>query len=630
MFTCITGLDFQASFLEKVMELDRLVYSPKYAGELANMVARYEKNPDTFFCIMDKDADRLAGYINFFPCMPSLYQDIVSDCPTIRDDDITPEEIALYQTEENHLFVISIVIHPDYRKTKDAIVALTDGWIAYLNAIQDRGYPITDITATAVSSDGKKCLRNLLFHQLRTLTDGNVVYSCEDKFLEKLLKHELYFKSYRDDIYLLLPFADNKKNQRMNDIFGWEDKHSHSGMFMRGKPLYPGQVKAAAPTEVPDIPAALIEGLNDCLTYECDNTVVEELETRYLGAFSFLHSTDDYLPEGEEVVIGEETAYAILTAHAPTHMYVLTLLLPDCAYSTTQVEDQLSYGYLKIRDPKDPSHFIDLYEYLRQTYGLLKCGDGKCLLCMSEKPAQPMEFQNILSGEVYNSMHIDYHIKSPQIEEQCEKNYAQYDYYEVYLSDMVIAFILKEFSDNVFDRIAITATYAFIAELVMFQNISLAKTNIKISNALAGSGDLSHEDVLDFYQEFGMTIRFWEKRNFKYRGTQAEAACITTAFENKELREAYYEHQEFLEHIVDLKSARMEARNGMILNIVATVLALIQIQSFAVDLLSSLYQYLGIAPSYAAHTFNTGIFGGTFTVILIYLILRRRSRHKKK
>lgn len=600
-YKILTGLDFDTDFLPGVMDLDREVYSDEYVGVLENMVARYEKNRDSFVCIMDEERDKLVGYINFFPCTEELYQDIRYNTTVIRDDDIRPDEVASYSGKENHLFVISIAISSEYRDS-DAIVVLTDAWNSHLTRLVKQGYPITDICAIAVSGDGQKALRNNLFKRERELSDGNIVF----------VRDNLYVKSYRSDIYLMLPLADHVKNHRLERLFDSREN-------------------------VPDIVRTLMDGLDDCIAYEVSNTVAEELDLAYLGEFDLLHTTDDYPPEGQEIVVGKENMYAILTAHRPSHMYVLTLFLPDSPYSTTQVQDQLSYGYLKITHPGDikvrsaegeaEPKYLDIYEYIRHKYGLLKCGDGKTLLCMSGKPDDPREFQNILSGEVYNSMHINYHIQSEKIEEMCQTNHAQYDYYEVYLSDVVIAFILKKFSDNIHDRIELTATYAFIAQLVMFQNTSIAKTNIKITNALANSGDISYEQIHDLYSEFGKTVRFWEIRNFKYNGTQEEAACITEAFSNDELRKTYYEHQEFLEHIVDLKTAQTEAVNGTVLNIVATVLAVIQIQDFAVGLLAGLYSRLGIEAIYAQRTFTTSIISLPLTILLICMILRKKRRN---
>lgn len=649
-FKILTGKEFDKSFLPSIMELDGAVYEPEYVGELQNMEARYKKNPDSFVCIMDEEQGRLAGYINFFPCTEELYKNIRYETDVIRDDDIRKDEVALYSKEGNHLFVISIVVHPDYRDTKDAITALSDAWIEHLNGLEEQGYPITDILAIAVSEDGKKALRNYMFTVERKLSDGNIVYVCENRqldeddpeqrseFLKKLLEHDLYFKSYRSDIYLMLPLADNVKNHRMDDLFDCEESE-----------------------DVPDVADTLMEGLKSCIDYEVSNDVRKELDTVFLGEFLLLHTTDDYPPEGKEIVVGEEKMYAILTAHRPSHMYVLTLFLPDSPFSTTQVQDQLSFGYLKIRHPGDikvcgadeeEPEYIDIYEYIKHRYGLLKCGDGKTLLCMSGKPEKKRELQNILSGEVYNSMHIDYRIKSKEIKEMCNTNRAQYDYYEAYISDVTIAFILKNESSKdsndpkkywddgseadeerqeiMNERIEKTATYAFIAQLVMFQNTSLAKTNIKITNALANDGDISLEQIHELYREFGKTVRFWEIRNFKYNGTQAEAACITKAFSNEELKEKYYEHQEFLEHMVEVKKAQTEERNSAVLNIIATVLAAIQVQEFIVEILVNLYSALGIDVDYAEQTFKIVIIGGALLFLCVYIILKKKEREMSR
>ena len=645
-FKILKGTEFDKSFLPKVMELDGKVYEPEYVGELQNMEARYEKNPDSFVCIMDEEKNELAGYINFFPCTEELYQNIRYETDVIRDDDISPDEVALYSEEGNHLFVISMVVHPDYRGTKDAITTLSKAWIEHLNGLEEQGYPITDILAIAVSEDGKKALRNYMFTMERQLSDENIVYVCENRqldeddpdqrsvFLEKLLKQDLYFKSYRSDIYLMLPLADNVKNHRMDGFFDLNE-----------------------PKAIPYVAKKLIEGLKSCINYEVSNDVRKELDTVFLGEFSLLHTTDDYPPEGKEIVVGEEKMYAILTAHRPSHMYVLTLFLPDSPFSTTQVQDQLSYGYLKIRHPGDikvrgadekEPEYIDIYEYIKHMYGLLKCGDGKTLLCMSGKPENKRELQNILSGEVFNSMHIDYHIDSKKIEKMCKANRAQYDYYKAYISDVTIAFILKNDSSKddedqkkywndgseteeerqeiISERIGITATYAFIAQLVMFQNTALAKTNIKITNALANDGDISLEQIHELYREFGKTVRFWEIRNFKYNGTQAEAACITKAFSNEELKEKYYEHQEFLEHMVEVKKAQTEERNSAVLNIIATVLAAIQVEDFIVELLVKLYSAIGIEIDNADQTFKVIIIGGALIFLCVYIILKKKER----
>lgn len=181
------GEQIGRDYLEKVLELDAIVYEPQYVGELANMQERYDVNPESFVCIINEEDESLVGYINFFPCKDELYRSIRYESDVIRDDDICGAEIEAYRPEENHLFILSVAIHPDYRNS-DVVILLTESWIDYLNRIQESGSPVTDILATAVSEDGMKFLRNRMFVQERQLEDGNIVYVCEEAYLDKLLK----------------------------------------------------------------------------------------------------------------------------------------------------------------------------------------------------------------------------------------------------------------------------------------------------------------------------------------------------------------------------------------------------------------------------------------------------------
>ena len=85
-FQILWGEDFAPGFLEKIMEIDRIVYKSEYVGELSKMQARYHRNPRTFVCVMD--GERVAGYINFFPVVQALWDEITETGMKIRDDDI--------------------------------------------------------------------------------------------------------------------------------------------------------------------------------------------------------------------------------------------------------------------------------------------------------------------------------------------------------------------------------------------------------------------------------------------------------------------------------------------------------------------------------------------------------------
>lgn len=619
----LTGEEFDESFLSNVMDVDRACYEEEYVGELANMVARYRKNPRTFVCVMDQD--QLAGYINFFPVTLGLWEEIVEEGMRIRDDDITPEELADYSdTEKNYLFIISVAVRPEYRNDRAVVSMLTDGFIDYLNRLQAEKLEIGGIAGTAVSEDGQKFLSSRMFSLYREIEDGNKVYLCEGMYLEELLKKKLYFKTYQNDTYLFLPYADNEKNPRINHLLDQREEKNEMA---------------------PPLAGCLLKALDDCLEYEYDSDIVGELERVYLGEFHLMHTLDETYNDEEKscvgkkkmpYIVGEEKAYLSLLAHHQTHMYILMILVPDSRYSASQLEDQMCQGYLKIREDgsKDEKGFYryrNINEYLWEEYGLLPCGRGKCFLCLSKKPENEKEFLNILSAETYNSIHQDFHIQYQELLEQAQSSKAIYDYYEAYMTEEVVAFLLYDYAGmKPEERMELTATYVFIIELVVFQNTALNKMTIKISNAFLREGDVSYQYISKLYRDYAKTIKFWQSNNFKYYGTQKEAEQIRKAFENDELQQSYYEQQDFLEHMVDIENAQTERRNGMVINVAATILAIIQVQEYMVGLLQRFYEMFDITVESASSTFDVMVLGGGGLILLVVYILNQKRQYMRK
>ena len=188
---------------------------------------------------------------------------------------------------------------------------------------------------------------------------------------------------------------------------------------------------------------------------------MDELERVYLGSYELMHTLDLY-PEDEEErphIVGEETVHISLLAHPRSHMYIVMLFIPNCRYSTSQLEDQVCQKFLQIRNKGDQDEngfyqYWNLNEWLKKEYGLLQCGTGKSILSMSKKPEQEQEFYNILTGESYNSMRQEFHIVYDKLKHCAANNRAIYDYYEVYLTEEVVAFVLNDFEEMDADEFA--------------------------------------------------------------------------------------------------------------------------------------------------------------------------------
>ena len=611
-FKILYGEDVDVAFLSKLDPVDEACYEPKYWGEAENTIARYEKNRQQFVFVLDEETQELAGYLNFFPCEQGLYADNLSECDYIRDDDITPDEVAPYRHDENHLFILSICVHPQYQGG-GVIKLLTDGFISYLNKLEEQGYPITDIMGTAVSPHGKKALRNMLFRELRVLGDGNTVFICDGAGLRKFLQNDLFFASYKADYWMMIPLAEHEANLRVTRLLDeYETQSAQDGNA----------------DEDAKLGALLVEELRERLSYECTNKVAEDIELAYLGTYDFLHTTDEYAgldDPADEVVVNTNRGTAVLVAHRKTHMFILAVVLPRYANSVTQMEDQLSYGYMRIRNPRNPSQFISFYEHLRLTYGLHQCGQPKSLLYLSNLPESHLELTNMLAAEAVDNYGRDYTLKSAELDALANTDRSQYEDYQVYLSSRAVVYVPWRFHEQVSQRIDVFVDYVFVVLIALFQNTALEKVNNRVTAILEERSDISPKVKLAIDEEYGKTVRFWENQNFKYLAAQYESEAIRQAFLSQEMHDMYNEHQEYLEHVVSVKAAISDNRNATILSVVATVLAIISAQPFIVNLMKGLYGFLGIEAVYAEASVNFGLFGGIVVFFLLALLYMRKK-----
>ncbi|MCR5249337.1 MAG: hypothetical protein K6E50_01880 [Lachnospiraceae bacterium] len=393
--------------LYRVFLADQEVYSwePDYIGRFSNMEERHKAFPKSFVCLFD--GDELAAYICFFPVDDEIWARIQGDeekviyesgLEVIPDDDITGEHIAKDRNAEKgytivsdgegkcrirgldeekqekwrdfeargglRLFIISVAARKKYRNEDPQITTkLIEAWIAYLNAIQRAcSASIESIAAVTVSDGGRSFMRSCLFSLKRVCADHkereecSQIYQCEGDRLSRLLEGQFYRKEYRDDIFVLLPFQAPKKSNRLEHIpeeyeergeeLGDESLPDYFTIFDAGQGEKRGHSLYSR---------FLLQKLRYSRDFECSNDVSREVTEHYLGSFQFLHTLDDYCDETEAdygeapTIVGEDTVELSLLVHNQTHMYILLMLFPNCRYSTSQLFDQVSKNYLKIR-----------------------------------------------------------------------------------------------------------------------------------------------------------------------------------------------------------------------------------------------------------------------------------------
>lgn len=576
--------NIKTDFIKDVMCLDSLAYNEDMQGTYDSISNRFKKNKESY--ILAYDNKKLIGYICFFPISDELYSEmLISD--TMKDDDISPDDIVSYKEGKKHnIFIISIVIDPSYRD-KEAIKLITNEFIKFIKEKNENDYIIDKVLGTTVSDDGFKFATKLNFKIYKTYEKNYKLVMTDNV---KLVINNDYEKTYKSDFYIMIPFTSNHNINNLKSMNNDE------------------------------LSKEFLKCMNDTAIYECDNSVSKDMNRFFLEKNYIACLSDEY----DGTVITKEEIYMFLTRHSSTGIYVLTIMNLGNNFSPTQIEDQVTTDNIFIYDDNT---LININNYMKNKFNLKRCGEAKSLLSISNKPRDYLEFECMMASESYTSNKINYKLNSKEFKKMCENNFAQYDFYEIYASRDAVVYVLHTFDDNLITNIQDEVPILFIMELIMFQDASVLRTNNKIVEQLSKSGSVSISFIESLYKEFGKTIRFWNKGVFKYETVQNLSSKINEAFGTKNTLDEYYKNQDFLEHIVNLRDVQNSNKESKILNIIAIVLTIVQVVPLIMEFIDWFFETdfnrINIfSPKY--------VFSVSTLLIIILIILIRKKVIKNK
>lgn len=617
-FRIETGITAKKGFIEEVYEIDKITYSPELCGQVENLYKRYNVCNDSFLLLYDGDI--LAGYMNFFPVGDSLHNEMIDRNDTrMRDDDISPEEIKDWSKNgDNDIFIISIALRPEYRKSNsnsnDAVITLSNAFLELLREKSENGYKIGSISGYAVSLGGVKFLKRMNASLLKDTTEEYHFFYANAEgvadFIENGYTLNTYKKTYKDDIYFFIPMTSNGTDGSFNKIKkANKRKHSDAEDF------------DYTPTEdltKLDFGDLYCKVLNRHVEYECNSETFkcQNMTRIYLGKFDLACYDDDY----DGIPLETENAHLFVTIHKNTGLYIVTLAIPENNYNPTQLIDQMSTGHLYIRNPKT-NKYIAVDKYVGEQFDLTVCGESKCVICMSNEPEIDIELPYILSGETMISKHIDYKIRPEHMEKLTECK-AIYDYYDSYISRSVIAFVFKDYSEEISVRMSDEASELFIVEIVLFQNTAVLRTNNKVVKELEDNREIYMADIDELYIEFGKTVLFWNSDIFKYPFSQIEADAVIESFGIKETLEDYHRNQQFLDRLIELKSNIVEQKSDNTMNDILFFLSCVEGSSVTLGAVIWIWQLL---KSDGGFTLTEDIvlrFGWVILFVIITLLIR--------
>lgn len=560
-------LDKSIDIVPDLMNIEKKVYVPEYCGEYESIQARYCKNRDTF--ILAYDDDKMIGYLCFLPISQRLYNELINT-ETFHDDDISPDDIENYHDGVN-LYLLSIAILPEYQNS-DVIIKMTSEFSNFVKNKEENGIKFNNIVASAVSEDGEKLLSHLGFNKIKTVEDQYVLYGYNQELI--------------NDVYIMIPVdISNRKN-----------------------------IDEAI--EVPDYVQVYLDEMRKNSEYECDERITNTIDREYLGSFSFAFMDDTYTR-----IIRTISTDLVLTLHKSTNLGLLSLFFKENLHDMSQIEDQMSSNHLYLLINDKP---VKVCDFIKDRFGFNKCGNEKILICLNKRPDTELKLCYLLAAEAYNSLQVNYKINSPEIIEAARNNIAEYDFYELYVSDNCLVYISDQISDNYIENILIEKAIIFICEIVMLQNSAISRTNQRIVDELTSNIDISLKTIERMHVEFGHTILLWDKNIFNYTLAQKLANKIYAAFGNEELLEEYNKNQDYIEHIIELRSTLNSDREGKILNVLAFILSISEL----VQILVSVF---GFIKDFDLKILVAGGIGvGTTTLLLIFILLLRRHRRNRK
>jgi len=163
----ITKPDKSGSFIREIEFLDSIVYPIDFRGTYDSIKSRFDKFKDSY--IIAKIDGKIVGYLCFFPVSRDLAFRLENESHFF-DDDISKDDIEWYENN-NILFIISLVVHPDYQRKGISKKLICE----FEKIIGDLKSKIKSIYAITINPISYKILLSNGFHAEKELQEGKTL-----------------------------------------------------------------------------------------------------------------------------------------------------------------------------------------------------------------------------------------------------------------------------------------------------------------------------------------------------------------------------------------------------------------------------------------------------------------------
>lgn len=202
-FKVISGREITPELISQAAEIDTSVYSSEFRGVLSTCLAWLDRNPDIYTLIIDRNINRVVGYINAMPLEDEAFEAIKGG--EVYDIDIAPSDIRTYELPDIYkVYLCSIAVSPNYKGTI-AFKMLYEAFFDRLLQLADNDIIISELVADAITSDGEKLAEYIGMRKIKDSSHNSSIYhttllppSIRATSSKAKSVHQLYEKKYEE------------------------------------------------------------------------------------------------------------------------------------------------------------------------------------------------------------------------------------------------------------------------------------------------------------------------------------------------------------------------------------------------------------------------------------------------
>lgn len=338
----------------------------------------------------------------------------------------------------------------------------------------------------------------------------------------------------------------------------------------------------------------------------------------------------------QDVSVGEDIyCHLLVAADAESGVGVLYVVSLSSPFLLSHLMDNVVRNQLMVIDGEGKR--INLYGYIRKSWGLSICGTPKSYVTVPKEKAALDDQQLaalLLSETIYEEGEDFSRLVDREIISKAEAPFGSGQYDIAYVGVSLNTFIqfYPSYRGTVEYRLFWNSVTAFYIELILFEEAAINRFNKALVSLMSEANEDLPEDFLEknrkITNEFLSTVEFWDVQ-LNYPSSQKSISMIRDAFAQKTLlaRMARYQEQvknifEINKELVDRRAEKEEKKSNDRMNFILFILTV-------VSTVSAVYQTVDYVMAYMTDDPVRNIFPLlTNIVILAFVGLLYRIKYR--